>query len=88
MFARSYRDEGCRDTTESEMRRTALSKRWLRKRDLRLRYGDITDRTIERMVKDGRLPPPEFPLRNKFPMWDEARLDEHDRTMVRAAKVA
>ena len=61
---------------------------WLRKRHLRIRYGDITDRTIERMVKDGRLPPPEFPLSNKFPMWDEARLDEHDRTVVKAGKAA
>jgi hypothetical protein len=31
-------------------------KRWLRKRQVRERYGEVTDRTVERAVKDGRSP--------------------------------
>jgi hypothetical protein len=61
----------------------ASPKRWLRKRQVRARYGDITDRTVERMVKDGRLPKPKFPLGNRLPFWDEQTLDEHDRVVVR-----
>lgn len=54
-------------------------KRYLRKKALRARYGDICDRTLERMVTDGRLPPPEFPFGNRIPAWDEEILDQNDR---------
>jgi hypothetical protein len=54
-------------------------KRYLRKQHLRVRYGDVHYRTIERMVKSGALPPPEFPLGNRIPAWDEAVLDKWDR---------
>jgi predicted DNA-binding transcriptional regulator AlpA len=56
-----------------------MPKRYLRKAHLRTRYGDVTYRTIERMVKDGALPPPEFPLGNRIPAWDEAVLDKWDQ---------
>jgi hypothetical protein len=64
------------------------AKRWLRKRQLRERYGDINPRTIERAVAAGRLPPPQFPFGNRIPFWDEAVLEEHERAAVIAPKVA
>jgi hypothetical protein len=39
------------------------------------------------MVKDGRLPPPDFPFGNRFPAWDADVLDQHDRAVVTAARV-
>jgi predicted DNA-binding transcriptional regulator AlpA len=59
-----------------------MPKRYLRKQHLRVRYGDVHDRTLERMVKSGALPPPEFPLGNRVPAWDEAVLDEWDAARV------
>jgi hypothetical protein len=63
-------------------------KRWLRKRQVRERYGDISDRTVERAIIAGRLPPPEFPFSNRTPFWDEAVLEEHERAAVLTAKAA
>jgi hypothetical protein len=57
------------------------SKKYLRKRQVRQRYGDCTDRTIERKVKLGLLPAPEFPLGPNVPMWDEEVLDAHDQAL-------
>lgn len=57
-------------------------KRWLRKRQVRERYGDCCDRTLERAVRDGRLPPPEFPFGNRIPFWSEEALEAHERTAV------
>jgi hypothetical protein len=59
-----------------------MAKKWLRKEAVCARYGDVVDRSIERAVKEGRLPAPEFPLGNKIPFWDEEKLDEHDRQIV------
>jgi hypothetical protein len=59
-----------------------MAKRYLRKRHLRVRYADVHDRTIERMVKDGRLPLPEFPFGNRIPAWDEEKLSEHERKLA------
>lgn len=55
---------------------------WLRKKHLRKRYGDVCDKTLERMQKAGRLPPPEFPFGNRIPAWDENKLEAHDRAVV------
>jgi hypothetical protein len=65
-----------------------MSKRYLRKAHLRTRYGDVTYRTIERMVKSGALPPPEFPLGNRIPAWDEAVLDKWDQRQAVANAAA
>ena len=46
---------------------------------LRQRYGDCSDRSLERAVKDKRLPPPQYPFGNRVPGWREDVLDEHDR---------
>jgi hypothetical protein len=60
--------------------------KWLRKKHVRSRYGEIVDKTIERAVKDGRLPPPEFPFGNRIPAWREEVLDEHDRRSAIASR--
>jgi hypothetical protein len=59
-----------------------MAKTYLRKEQVAARYGNTTKRSIERAAKDGRLPPPVFPLSNGVPYWDEAELDEHDRKVV------
>jgi hypothetical protein len=64
------------------------AKRWLRKRQVRERYGDVTDRTVERAVKAGRIPPPEYPFNNKVPMWAEDVLEAHERNALMKSTAA
>ena len=59
------------------------TRRYLRKRDLRLRYGYKSDRSIERACGDGRLPKPDMYLK-RFPLWLESALDEFDNKATRA----
>jgi hypothetical protein len=59
-----------------------MAKKWLRLEAVRARYGDLVNRSIERAVQDGRLPAPQYPLGNRIPFWDEAKLDEHDSKIV------
>jgi hypothetical protein len=49
------------------------------------RYG-IHGRTVERMVKDGRLPKPIY--HGKFPLWDADALDANDRRAALARRPA
>jgi hypothetical protein len=60
------------------------SKRWLRKRQVQARYGEVCSRTIDRAVEDGRLPAPKYPFGNKIPYWDGDELDAHDRSLALA----
>jgi transposase len=53
-----------------------MSKQYLRKARVAQRY-DVSERTVERMAKDGRLPPPEY--RGRLPLWGEDKLDAADR---------
>jgi predicted DNA-binding transcriptional regulator AlpA len=57
---------------------------WLRKRQMRERYGYCSDRTIDRMVKSGKLPPPQYVLGNSVPFWSEAELDASDKAAAAA----
>jgi hypothetical protein len=57
-------------------------KRFLRRKHLAERYS-ITERTVERMVKDGRLPPPDL-YNGPFPLWDETSVEKAERTTLRA----
>jgi hypothetical protein len=57
---------------------------WLRKRQVRERYGQVSDRTVDRWVRAGRLPAPQYPVRNAIPMWIEAELDESDAAAAAA----
>jgi hypothetical protein len=56
-----------------------MAKKWLRTAAVCARYGDVNPRSIQRAVDEGRLPPPEYPLENKIPFWDEEKLEKHDR---------
>ncbi|PDS74691.1 helix-turn-helix domain-containing protein [Rhizobium sp. L43] len=54
-----------------------MGKRYLTQPQLRERYGGISDMTVWRWVRTGRIPEPAlFGTRNYF---DEAELDEADR---------
>jgi hypothetical protein len=55
----------------------------LRKKQLAARYGYDSDRSIDRAVKDGRLPPPDMYV-GRFPLWGEDTLDAHDASAARA----
>jgi hypothetical protein len=65
-----------------------MTARWLRYEHLCARYGDVSTRTIQRMVKDGRLPPPKFPVGRHLPLWREDELDEHDRMVTAKGRAA
>ena len=54
-----------------------MAKTYLRKNAVAVRYS-TTPRNVERMVEDGRLPPPDF-YNGRFPLWGEDKLDENDR---------
>jgi hypothetical protein len=58
-------------------------RRYLRKRQLRERYGYASDRAIERLVELGRLPEPDIYM-GRNPLWSEETLDAHDRAASRA----
>jgi hypothetical protein len=67
------------DDDDSERR----PKRYLRKKAIAARYGNIHERSIARMVGDGRLPPPDL-YNGRFPLWSEDMLDRHDRKATQA----
>jgi hypothetical protein len=59
-----------------------MPKNYLRKAGVAARYK-TTPRNVERLVKNGRLPAPEHPTSEKIPLWNEAKLDEHDEDVAR-----
>jgi hypothetical protein len=59
-------------------------KRYLRKKAVAKRYGGVNERTVPRIVADGRLPPPDL-YNGRFPLWAEDTLDAHDRKAARKA---
>lgn len=63
-----------------------MSTKWLRNSKQRERYGCST-RTLERMRKDGRLPPPQYPFASGTskgaPANTEEELDAHDRAVIK-----
>jgi predicted DNA-binding transcriptional regulator AlpA len=61
---------------------TTTPKRFLRKKDVAARYA-CSDRQVDRMSEDGRLPGPIYLQGSKFPLWAEHELDETDRQAVR-----
>ena len=56
-----------------------MPKTYLRKRQVAQRYGNITLRSVERAVQDGRIPPPEFPCGQHTPLWDLGTLEANER---------
>jgi hypothetical protein len=61
-------------------------RRWLRKAELRARYGNISNKSVERHIAAKRLPSPEYPLGNRIPMWAEDVLDANDRQAALAPR--
>jgi hypothetical protein len=55
------------------------TKIYLRKRQVAQRYGDITLRSVERAVVDGRIPAPEYPVGEHTPLWDLQALEANER---------
>ena len=65
-----------------------MSITWLLVKHLQKRYGDCSRMSINRRVRQGRLPAPQFPFSNKIPAWIESELDEFDLAVAAAAKSA
>ena len=65
-----------------------MSITWLLTKHLQKRYGDCSRMSINRRVRQGRLPAPQFPFSNKIPAWIESELDEFDLAVAAAAKSA
>jgi hypothetical protein len=59
------------------------SKRYLRKKAVRDRYGYMSDRSVDRAVQEGRIPPPDI-YQSRFPLWGVDTLDAHDAALARA----
>jgi hypothetical protein len=55
-----------------------MPKNYLRKDKVAVRY-DTTKRTVDRRVKEKKLPPPKYLPGVPYPMWDEDELDANDR---------
>jgi hypothetical protein len=62
-----------------------MSITWLLTKHLQKRYGDCSRMSINRRVRQGRLPAPQFPFSNKIPAWIESELDEFDLAVAAAA---
>jgi hypothetical protein len=56
-------------------------KKYLGKRAVGARYGGKSDRTVDRWVASGILPPPDLYMSNR-PLWADETLDHHDRQAV------
>jgi predicted DNA-binding transcriptional regulator AlpA len=66
------------------------SKRYIRAKRVRQRYGDISEMTLSRWVKSPKIgfPQPATQV-GRFPLWDEAELDAYDRRCAcRAGRAA
>jgi hypothetical protein len=61
---------------------------WVLRKELKKRQGGISDRTLDRRIKEGRLPPPDYPFGNSKPAWREDVLDAHDLAVAAAAAAA
>jgi hypothetical protein len=58
-------------------RPTGKNRRFLRKRAVAARYS-VDERTVDRMTKDGRLPPYIYLPGSRLPLQDEGELDALD----------
>jgi hypothetical protein len=54
-----------------------MSKKYLNTRAVCTRYGNVSDRTIDRWVATGDLPPPIYIQRQRY--WDQDVLDARDK---------
>jgi hypothetical protein len=61
----------------------AMSKLYLRRKQMAARYGDIRERTVERYVEAGKLPPPLYINGSRTPLWPVDVLEEFERVSMR-----
>jgi hypothetical protein len=68
-----------------------LPRKYLRKAGVAERYA-VDVRTVDRMAKDRRIPPPKYLPGSRIPLWAEDELDKSDRRATlmprRTAEVA
>jgi predicted DNA-binding transcriptional regulator AlpA len=74
--------------TEQDYEKRRKPKRYLRKRQVAERYGGVSERTVDRMADDGRIPLPIYLKGSRFPLWDDDELDAADRQATRARLTA
>jgi hypothetical protein len=73
---------------ESQMAPSEIAgRKYLGKRAVGARYGGRSDRTVDRWVATGVLPPPDLYMNNR-PLWADETLDQHDRQAVAARAAA
>ena len=53
-------------------------KQYLRKRQMAARYS-CHERSVERMARDGQVPPPIYLPGSRIPLWEVGELDASDR---------
>jgi hypothetical protein len=83
-FERERREREERERREREEReRQERPRRALRKRQVGLRYGGVTDRTVDRWAADGKISKPFYRPGSRIPLWWEHELDECDREATR-----
>jgi hypothetical protein len=63
-----------------------MAKEYLRKAGVAHRYGDVTERTVDRMAEDGRIPPPKYLPGSRIPIWSVDELDANDRAATLAPR--
>jgi hypothetical protein len=61
---------------------------WLRKKAVKKRNGDCSDRKLDRLVAAGLYPAPEHPWGNRIPAWRESVLNAHDAAVAAATAAA
>ena len=59
-----------------------MQKIFLRRRQVAQRYGDITLRSVDRAVAEGRIPAPEYPFGPHSALWDLQKLEENERATI------
>jgi predicted DNA-binding transcriptional regulator AlpA len=62
------------------------SKKYQRARQVRARYGGISDMTLWRWIRNHGFPEPEYINNQRF--WDEEQLDEYDRRRTSTSAAA
>jgi hypothetical protein len=64
---------------------TPQGRRYLRKRGVAERYA-VDERTVDRMQRDGRIPPARYLPGSRIPLWAEDELDRSDRRATLAPR--
>jgi len=63
-----------------------MAKKFLRKAEVRLRYGNVSARTLENWVRRGRVSPPVYFAGCPFPFFEENQLNKDDAAALDPAR--